>query len=107
MLMHLGQDRCLRPASPSSSFAGATLGDERALAGSEGAPAGAGRGAAAAAGHPQLGHRRRPTAIALSAIRDALETAAPRNLAGKRDNPLPQLLSNADIGWTVDRGPLR
>ncbi len=47
-----------------------------------------------------------PAAIALSAIRDAMERAAPRNLVGKRENPLPQLLSNAEVGWTVARGPL-
>ena len=47
-----------------------------------------------------------PTAIALTAIRDALDASAPRNLTGKRDNPISQLLSNADIGWTVGRGPL-
>jgi hypothetical protein len=47
-----------------------------------------------------------PTAIALSAIRDSMESTAPRNLTGKRDNPISQLLSNADIGWTVGRGPL-
>src|SRR3989442_9904181 len=47
-----------------------------------------------------------PAAIALSAIHSALETAAPRQLAGKRDNPLPQLLSNAEIDWTVARSPL-
>ena len=47
-----------------------------------------------------------PTTIALSAIRDALDASAPRNLTGKRDNPISQLLSNADIGWTVGRGPL-
>ncbi len=47
-----------------------------------------------------------PVAVALPAIRDAMEAAAPRNLAGKRDNPLTGLLSNADIGWTVARGPL-
>jgi Domain of unknown function (DUF4403) len=47
-----------------------------------------------------------PTAIALTAIRDALDMAAPRNLSGKRDNPVSQLLSNADIGWTIGRGPL-
>jgi hypothetical protein len=47
-----------------------------------------------------------PAAISVAAIRDAMETAAPRNLAGKRDNPLSQLLSNAEIGWTVARGPL-
>jgi hypothetical protein len=47
-----------------------------------------------------------PTAIALTAIRDTLDAAAPKNLAGKRDNPVSQLLSNADIGWTIERGPL-
>jgi hypothetical protein len=47
-----------------------------------------------------------PVAIALTAIRDALEKTAPRDLAGKRDNPLSQLLSNAEINWTVARGPL-
>src|SRR5262245_32083284 len=46
-----------------------------------------------------------PAAIALSAIHSALETAAPRNLAGKRDNPLPQLLSNAEIDWDVAGRP--
>jgi hypothetical protein len=47
-----------------------------------------------------------PTAIALTAVRDALEASAPRNLSGKRDNPVTSLLSNADIGWTMGRGPL-
>jgi hypothetical protein len=47
-----------------------------------------------------------PTAIALTAIRDVLDAAAPRNLTGKRENPISQLLSNADIGWTIARGPL-
>jgi hypothetical protein len=47
-----------------------------------------------------------PTAIALTAIRDVLDAAAPRNLTGKRENPLSQLLSNADVGWTIGRGPL-
>jgi hypothetical protein len=47
-----------------------------------------------------------PTAIALTAIRDALDASAPRNLTGKRENPVSQLLSNADIGWTIGRGPL-
>jgi hypothetical protein len=47
-----------------------------------------------------------PVAIALTAIRDALETTAPKNLDGKRDNPVSQLLKNAEIGWTVARGPL-
>ena len=47
-----------------------------------------------------------PAAIALTAIRDAMEAQAPRNLTGKRENPISQLLSNADIGWTITRGPL-
>lgn len=47
-----------------------------------------------------------PAAISLAAIRDALEAQAPRNLSGKRDNPLTELLGKADIGWTVTRSPL-
>jgi hypothetical protein len=47
-----------------------------------------------------------PATIAMSAIRDALEAQAPHNLAGRRQNPVSKLLSNADINWTVARGPL-
>src|SRR5499433_2647007 len=49
-----------------------------------------------------------PTSIALSAIREAMEREAPRNLAGKRDrdNPISQIISNAEIGWTASRSPL-
>ncbi|MBB4261186.1 MULTISPECIES: DUF4403 family protein [unclassified Bradyrhizobium] len=47
-----------------------------------------------------------PVAIALSAIRDQAEKAAPRNFAGKADNPISQILENADIGWTAVRGPM-
>jgi Domain of unknown function (DUF4403) len=47
-----------------------------------------------------------PVAIALSAIRDAADRAAPRNFAGKADNPVSQVLQNADIGWTASRGPI-
>jgi hypothetical protein len=46
-----------------------------------------------------------PAAIALSAIRDMMEAQAPRDLSGKRDNPMGQLLQNAELGWTVTRGP--
>jgi hypothetical protein len=46
-----------------------------------------------------------PIAVALTAIRDVIEQHAPRELAGKRDNPLTQLLGKADIGWTLTRGP--
>jgi hypothetical protein len=47
-----------------------------------------------------------PAAIALTAIRDALDAQAPRDLTGKRDNPLGQLLQNGEFGWTINRGPL-
>ena len=47
-----------------------------------------------------------PTSIALSAIRDVMDRAAPANLTGKRDNPLSELLGKAEIGWSVSRGPL-
>jgi hypothetical protein len=46
-----------------------------------------------------------PIAVALGAIRDVMEQNAPRELSGKRDNPLTQLLGKADIGWTLARGP--
>ncbi len=47
-----------------------------------------------------------PVSVALAAIRDALDAAAPRNLAGKNNNPLSEILSKADIGWTLTRSPL-
>jgi Domain of unknown function (DUF4403) len=47
-----------------------------------------------------------PTAIALSAIRDALEVQAPRNLSGKPQNPVSKLLSSAQLSFSVARGPL-
>lgn len=47
-----------------------------------------------------------PVAIALSAIRAALEAAAPREFAGKNDNPVTQLLGKAEIGLTAGRGPI-
>jgi hypothetical protein len=46
-----------------------------------------------------------PIVIPLAVIRDAMEERAPRNLTGKSDNPLTQLLGKADIGWTITRGP--
>src|ERR1043165_9704726 len=47
-----------------------------------------------------------PTAVALTAIRDAFEAQAPRDLSGKRENPVGQLLQNAELGWTMSRGPI-
>src|SRR5215212_6399928 len=47
-----------------------------------------------------------PVAIALTAIRDAADRGAPRSFGGKADNPVSQILQNADIGWTASRGPI-
>jgi hypothetical protein len=47
-----------------------------------------------------------PIAVSLNAIRDAADRGAPRNFAGKADNPVSQILQNADIGWTASRGPI-
>jgi hypothetical protein len=47
-----------------------------------------------------------PAVIAMSAIESALEAQAPRDFAGKARNPVSQLLSNADLSFTVTRGPL-
>ncbi len=47
-----------------------------------------------------------PVAIAISAIRTTVDRVAPRNFAGKADNPVGQILQNADINWTVERGPI-
>lgn len=47
-----------------------------------------------------------PIAISLAAIRDAADRAAPRNFTGKAENPAPQILQNAEIAWSVARGPL-
>ena len=45
-------------------------------------------------------------AIPITAIRDAADRGAPRNFSGKADNPVSQVLQNADIGWTASRGPI-
>jgi hypothetical protein len=47
-----------------------------------------------------------PVAIALSAIRDAADHGTPKTFNGKADNPVSQILENADIGWTASRGPI-
>jgi hypothetical protein len=47
-----------------------------------------------------------PVAVALNAIRDAADRGAPRAFSGKADNPVSQILQNADIGWTASRGPI-
>lgn len=47
-----------------------------------------------------------PVAISLPAIGRSLDAAAPRDLVGKSDNPVSNLLAKADIGITVARGGL-
>ena len=47
-----------------------------------------------------------PVAIALSAIRDAAERGAQKSFNGKAENPVSQILQNADIGWTASRGSI-
>ena len=47
-----------------------------------------------------------PVAIAITAIRASMDAAAPRDLTGKNDNPVSSLLSKADIGITIARGPM-
>lgn len=44
--------------------------------------------------------------IALGAIREAADRNTQRTFTGKADNPVSQLLQNADIGWTAARGPI-
>jgi hypothetical protein len=47
-----------------------------------------------------------PVTIPLETIRATADRAAPRNFAGKADNPVGQLLQNADINWTIERGAM-
>src|SRR5260370_1588393 len=47
-----------------------------------------------------------PVAVALSAIRDAADRGARKTFNGKAENPISQILQNADIGWTAQRGPI-
>jgi hypothetical protein len=47
-----------------------------------------------------------PITVPLTAIRDAADRGAPRNFAGNANNPVPQILQNADIKWNAARGPI-
>jgi len=47
-----------------------------------------------------------PAVIALTAIQDALEKAAPPELSGKLDMPPLPNISNTEIGWSLTRSPL-
>jgi len=45
-----------------------------------------------------------PVTIPLGVIATALDRAAPRDFSGKADNPVNQILTNADIDWKITRG---
>src|SRR5262245_47786983 len=47
-----------------------------------------------------------PVVISLMAIRDAAERSTPRTFGGRAENPVSQILQNADIGWTASRGSI-
>src|SRR5215510_8756351 len=47
-----------------------------------------------------------PVSISLTAIRDAAERGTARTFGGKAENPVSQILQNADIGWNASRGPI-
>lgn len=47
-----------------------------------------------------------PIVVANSAIRTTLDNAAPRDFSGTNTNPVSGLLSKADIGLTIGRGPM-
>lgn len=47
-----------------------------------------------------------PVAIAIPAIRQALDDAAPRSLSGKPDNPIAKVLSKSEITYAVERSHL-
>ena len=47
-----------------------------------------------------------PVSISLSAIRDAAERAVPHTFQGNANNPVSQILQNADIGWTASRSAI-
>jgi hypothetical protein len=47
-----------------------------------------------------------PVAIAIPAIRQAIEDAAPRSLSGKPDTPIAKVLSKAEVAYTIERSPL-
>ena len=47
-----------------------------------------------------------PVAIAIPAIRQAIEDAAPRKLSVKPDNPIARVLSRAEVNYAIERAPL-
>lgn len=47
-----------------------------------------------------------PAAVAMTAIRDALEVQAPHDLSGKPTNPVSKLLSGVQMNFSITRGPM-
>ncbi|HXZ21976.1 MAG TPA: DUF4403 family protein [Pseudolabrys sp.] len=47
-----------------------------------------------------------PVAVALTAIGHSLDATTPRDFSGKSNNPVSQMLSQAEIGVTVTRGTM-
>src|SRR5690349_16854707 len=47
-----------------------------------------------------------PAAVALTAIGQSLDAAAPRDFSGKSNNPVTQMLSQAEIAVAVTRGTM-
>jgi Domain of unknown function (DUF4403) len=47
-----------------------------------------------------------PVSISLGAIREVADSGAPRTFSGKANNPVSQILQDADIGWNASRGPI-
>ena len=47
-----------------------------------------------------------PVAVSLTAIRDTLDAAAPRELTGKGNNPAGKMLANADVDVAASRGSM-
>lgn len=45
-----------------------------------------------------------PVRVSLATVGAALDRSAPRDISGKAPNPVAQVLKNADIDWTVQRG---
>lgn len=47
-----------------------------------------------------------PVRVSLATIGAALDRAAPRDIGGKAPNPVPQVLKNGDLDWSVQRGAI-
>jgi hypothetical protein len=47
-----------------------------------------------------------PVSIAIAAIRQAMEDAAPRSLSGKPDSAIAKVLSKSEVSYAIERSPL-